>query len=95
MVRETNLVSLEEAIRKMTSLPAERLKLTRRGRLSPGQFADVVVFDSNEVRDVATFESPHEYSEGINHVLVNGTVVVSDGKSTGKRPGRVLRSSTE
>jgi N-acyl-D-amino-acid deacylase len=95
MVRETSLVSLEEAIRKMTTLPAERLSLTRRGRLAPGYFADVVVFDAAEVRDVATFESPHEYAEGIEQVLVNGTTVVRDGKPTGKRPGRVIRSHSE
>jgi N-acyl-D-amino-acid deacylase len=93
MVRETKLVSLEEAIRKMTTLPAERLKLERRGRLAPGQFADVVVFDPYSVRDRATFESPHEYSEGIHHVLVNGSVVVNNGVPTGIRPGRVIRSS--
>ncbi|HIN14956.1 MAG TPA: D-aminoacylase, partial [Dehalococcoidia bacterium] len=83
MVRETKLVSLEEAIRKMTTLPAERLKLVRRGRLSPGQFADVVVFDPSRVGDRATFESPHEYSEGIHHVRVNGSVVVNNGVPTG------------
>ena len=63
----------------MTTLPAERLKLERRGRLAPGQFADVVVFDPYSVRDRATFESPHEYSEGIHHVLVNGSMVVNNG----------------
>ncbi|MCI0775704.1 MAG: D-aminoacylase [Chloroflexi bacterium] len=94
-VRETGLVSLEEAIRKMTTLPAGRLSLTRRGRLVPGYFADVVVFDPSDVRDMATFERPHEYSEGIEQVLVNGTPVVSDGKTTGKRPGRVIRSHDE
>ncbi|HIN14041.1 MAG TPA: D-aminoacylase, partial [Dehalococcoidia bacterium] len=92
-LRESNLVSLEEAVRKMTTLPAERLKLERRGRLAPGQFADVVVFDPSSVRDRATFESPHEYSEGIHHVLVNGSVVVNNGVPTGIRPGRVIRSS--
>jgi N-acyl-D-amino-acid deacylase len=91
-VRETGLVSLEEAIRKMTSLPARRLSLKRRGRLVPGHFADIVVFDPSTVQDIATFERPHEYSVGIEQVLVNGTPVVSNGKTTGKRPGRVIRS---
>ncbi len=93
-VREKKLVSLEEAVRKMTSLPAERLRLSKRGRLAPGYFADVVVFDPNTVCDTATFTHPHSYSTGIEHVLVNGVQVVANGNSTGKTPGRVVRNKS-
>ena len=94
-VRETNLVSLEEAIRKMTTLPAERLQLTRRGRLAPGYFADITIFDPSEIEDIATFQEPHKYSKGIEDVFVNGTVVVRNRKVTGNRPGRLIRSSID
>ena len=94
-VRETNLVSLEEAIRKMTTLPAERLQLTRRGRLAPGYFADITIFDPSEIEDIATFQEPHKYSKGIEDVFVNGSVVVRNRKVTGNRPGRVIRSYTD
>lgn len=90
-VREERLLSLEEAIRKMTSLPATRAGLKERGILKPGFFADVVVFDPATVNDKATFENPHQYSVGINAVFVNGQTVWEDGKSTGKLPGRALR----
>jgi len=91
-VRKKRLVTIEEAVRKMTSLPAQRLGLTRRGRLLPGAFADVVVFDPAVIADRATFASPHEYSVGVEHVLVNGKAAVRDGKPTGQAPGRVLRN---
>tara|TARA_Y100000758_G_scaffold68616_1_gene44926 strand:+ start:83 stop:871 length:789 start_codon:yes stop_codon:yes gene_type:complete len=94
-VRETNLVTLEEAIRKMTTLPAERLQLTRRGRLAPGYFADVVIFDPAEIEDIATFEEPHKYSRGVEDVFVNGVDVVKNSEVTGNRPGRVIRSATD
>ncbi len=94
-VRETNLVTLEEAIRKMTTLPAERLQLTRRGRLAPGYFADVVIFDPAEIEDIATFEEPHKYSRGVEDVFVNGSDVVRNSEVTGNRPGRVIRSATD
>ena len=94
-VRETDLVPLEEAIRKMTTLPAERLQLTRRGRLAPGYFADVVIFDPTEIEDIATFEEPHKYSRGVEDVFVNGSDVVRNSEVTGNRPGRVIRSSTD
>jgi N-acyl-D-aspartate/D-glutamate deacylase len=90
-VREEKLLSLEEAIRKMTSLPAARVGLHGRGILRVGFFADVVVFDPETVIDRATFERPHQYSVGIQHVLVNGVPVWSEGNYTGKLPGKVLR----
>lgn len=90
-VRERKIVRLEEAIRKMTSLPAEHFGLAGRGRLAPGAAADIVIFDPARVRDVATFEHPHAYPEGIPHVLVNGVFVVRNGAQTPERPGAVLR----
>lgn len=90
-VREHGLLSLESAIRKMTSLPAQRVGLTDRGILRPGMAADVVVFDANTIIDRATFEDPHQYSEGIRYVLVNGELVLDDGRITDRRPGRGLR----
>ena len=90
-VREMGLVPLEEAVRKMTVLPASRLGLARRGRIAPGFAADLVVFDAETVADTATFEAPHSYAEGIPHVVVNGRVVIEDGEFTGERPGKVIR----
>ena len=92
MVFEKGLVSIEEAIRKMTSLPAQRLDLKRRGRLAPGFIADVLVFDPSQIRQNNTFADPHRYSSGMDHVLVNGKLSLKDGKPTGDTPGRVLRS---
>jgi len=89
-VREKGLLRLEEAVRKMTSLPAQRFRLVDRGLLRPGMWADVVVFDPQAVADRATFEQPHAYSEGFRYVLVNGRVVVAQGRHTGARPGRIL-----
>ena len=91
-VREHHLVSLEEAIRKMTALPASRLGLTRRGRIAPGFAADLVVFDPQTVEDTATFQAPHSYPTGIPHVAVNGVLVVENGQFTGQTPGQVIRS---
>ena len=90
-VRERKVVSLPEAIRKMTLLPATRLGLTQRGRVAPGLWADLVVFDPDTVTDSATFEEPHQYPLGIRDVLVNGVAVVLAGDYTGERPGKVLR----
>ncbi len=90
-VREENLMLLEEAIRKMTSLAATRVGLKDRGILKPGFYADVVIFDPVKVIDKATFENPHQYSEGIEVVLVNGKPVWEGGKFTGNLPGKVLR----
>ncbi len=89
-VRERQIITLEEAIRKMTSFPAERLGLTDRGLLRPGMKADVVVFDPAKVRDMATFEKPHQYAEGFSYVAVNGQMAFESGSMTAARPGRVL-----
>jgi len=91
-VREEKIMPLEEAIRKMTSLPAERFGLARRGRLAEGFFADVVVFDSARVRDRATFAEPHQYADGFEAVLVNGVVVFERGERA-ELPGKVIRGS--
>jgi N-acyl-D-amino-acid deacylase len=90
-VRDEEVIPLEEAIRKLTSLPADNLKIKRRGLLKPGYFADIVVFDPDSVRDHATYEKPHQYSTGVIHVFVNGTQVFNEGMHTGARPGRVVR----
>ncbi len=92
-VREDRVMPLEEAIRKMTSLPAERFALAGRGRLAEGFFADVAVFDPVKVRDRATFEAPHQYAEGFEAVLVNGALVLEGGKRTETLPGKVIRGS--
>jgi N-acyl-D-amino-acid deacylase len=92
-VREKKVLSLEEAVRKMTSLPAGKLGLPDRGRIETGARADLVVFDFEEVIDKATYEDPHQFPEGIEHVLVNGEFVIRDGKGTGELPGRVLRKT--
>lgn len=90
-VREGGLIELEDAIRRMTSQPARNLGLRGRGRLSEGYFADIVVFDPDQIQDHATFEFPHQYATGISHVFVNGIQVLDDGKHTGALPGRVVR----
>jgi len=90
-VREEKILSLEDAIRKFSALPAQRMRLTDRGVLKAGMWADVVIFDPATVRDRATFDSPNELSEGMEYVLVNGTPVIEEGKMTGTRPGKVLR----
>ena len=90
-VREENVISLEEAIHKLTALPAGNLKLDRRGHLLEGYFADVVVFDPDTIEDHATFTEPHQYATGMAHVFVNGVQVLSDGEHTGAMPGRVVR----
>jgi N-acyl-D-amino-acid deacylase len=90
-VRDEKLVSLEEAIRRLAALPATNLGLDRRGRLAPGMFADVVVFDPATIADRATFEKPHQYAVGMRHVFVNGVQVLKDGAHTGATPGRALK----
>jgi dihydroorotase/N-acyl-D-amino-acid deacylase len=90
-VRDEHLLTLEEAIRKMTSQPAARVHLTDRGILRPGLVADITVFDPATIRDVATFEDPNHYAVGVRYVFVNGRAVVSDGRITAERPGRALR----
>jgi len=90
-VRELGLLSWEDAVRKMTSLPASRIGLERRGVLAKGNVADLVAFDPDTVIDVATYSEPHRFPAGIQYVVVAGTVVIDDGIHTGARPGRVLR----
>lgn len=90
-VRDEKVIPLEEAIRRLTSFPCDTLKIQRRGRLQKGHFADVVVFDPARIQDHATFDKPHQYSTGVNHVFVNGVQVLRDGEHTGAKPGRVVR----
>lgn len=90
-VREEKLLTIEEAVRKMTSRASTRVGLWDRGILRPGMAADITVFDPDTIRDVATFEDPNRYSVGVRYVLVNGRPVVSEGKITDERPGQVLR----
>jgi N-acyl-D-amino-acid deacylase len=91
-VRDEHVIPLEEAIRKLTLLPATTLRIDKeRGRLAPGYFADVVVFDPKTIGDRATYEQPHQYSTGVRHVWVNGVQVLKDGEHTGATPGRVVR----
>jgi N-acyl-D-amino-acid deacylase len=89
-VRELKVITLEDAVRKMSSFPAQRLGLADRGVLREGLKADIAVFDPNTVRDLATFEKPHQYAEGVSLVIVNGQVAFENGKMTDARPGRVL-----
>ena len=90
-VRDEGVISLEEAVRRLTTLPASNLKIKRRGALQPGYFADVAVFDPERIQDHATFEEPHQYATGMVHVLVNGVPVLRAGEHTGATPGRVVR----
>jgi len=90
-VRDEQLIPLEEAVRKLAALPADNLKIDRRGMLKEGNFADVVVFDPMAIQDHATFVEPHQYATGMVHVFVNGTQVLEDGEHTGATPGRVVR----
>jgi N-acyl-D-amino-acid deacylase len=90
-VRDLKLLRLEDAIRKMTSLPARTFRFMDRGVIRPGAAADLVLFDLDKVDDPATFEQPHQYAEGFDWVLVNGQPVIADGKLTGKRSGQILR----
>ena len=90
-VRDKKVIPLEEAIRKLTSLPATNLRLQGRGMLKEGYYADVVIFDANSIRDHATFEAPHQYATGVHHVFVNGEQVIADGVHTGATPGRFVR----
>jgi len=89
--RDEDIVTLEEAIRRLTSMPAGHLGLSDRGRLQAGHYADVVVFDAAAIEDHATFESPHQYATGVQHVFVNGVQVIREGEHTGSTPGRVVR----
>ena len=90
-VRDEHVIALEGAIRRLTSLPADNLRIKDRGRLAAGQFADVVVFDPKTIADRATYDQPHQYAVGVRDVWVNGTQVLKDGEHTGAKPGRVVR----
>ena len=90
-VRDEKVISLQEAIRRLTLLPAETLSIRERGRLAPGYFADITIFDPATINDHATFADPHHYSTGVKHVLVNGVPIVTDGEHTGATPGRAVR----
>jgi N-acyl-D-amino-acid deacylase len=90
-VRDEGLLSLQEAIRRMTSLPASNLRITDRGTLRPGYFADMAIFDPRTITDLATYQEPHQYAVGMRHVFVNGVQVLRDGEHTGATPGRVVR----
>jgi len=89
-VRDEQLISLQEAVRRLTALPAANLRLDKRGLLKPGYFADIAVFDPHAIRDRATYDQPHRYAEGMVHVFVNGVQVLRDGAHTGATPGRVV-----
>jgi len=90
-VRDEKVIPLEQAIYKLTTLPATNLKLKNRGALKPGYYADVVLFDADKIKDNATFSKPHQYATGMKHIFVNGTQVLKDGEHTGAFPGRVVR----
>ncbi|MEP1096573.1 MAG: D-aminoacylase [Cyclobacteriaceae bacterium] len=90
-VREEKIISLEEAVRKLTSLSASKLKVKKRGMLKVGNYADVVIFDESKIIDKATFEDPHQFAEGMVHVFVNGSQVLQNGEHTNARPGRFVR----
>ena len=90
-VRDEKVISLEEAVRKLTSLPATNLKIQKHGSLTPGYYADLAIFDPAIIQDHATFENPHQYSTGMVHVFVNGTQVLENGEHTGAKPGRIVR----
>jgi N-acyl-D-amino-acid deacylase len=90
-VRDEQVISLTEAIRRLTSFPAQNLKLVDRGMLEPGYFADIAIFDPATIQDHATFQQPHQYATGVQHVIVNGVPVLLDGEHTGATPGRFVK----
>ena len=90
-VRELHTITIEDAVRKMTSMNAEKINITERGYIKVGYAADITVFDPATVADKATFVQPHQYPVGIPYVIVNGQVVLDDGKHTGALPGKVIR----
>jgi N-acyl-D-amino-acid deacylase len=93
-VRDEGVISLAEAIRRLTSFPADNLGISERGRLRKGYFADITIFDPERIQDHATFANPHQYATGVVHVLVNGVPVLMDGEHTGATPGRFVRRAT-
>jgi dihydroorotase/N-acyl-D-amino-acid deacylase len=92
-VREEHKLTLEDAIRKFSALPAQRMRLTDRGVLKAGMWADLVIFDPATLRDLATFDRPNQLSQGMDYVMVNGVAVIDQGKMTGAKPGKVLRGA--
>ena len=90
-VREEKVITLQEAIRKLSNLPAKNLKIQKRGQLKVGNYADVLVFDPAKIKDNATFEKPSQYASGMIHVFVNGTQVLKGGEHTGAKPGRFVK----
>ena len=90
-VRDEKIISLQEAVRRLTGLPATNLRLKKRGLLSAGNYADIVIFDPAAIKDNSTFEKPHQYASGVLHVLVNGTLVLKNGEHTGAKPGRFVK----
>jgi dihydroorotase/N-acyl-D-amino-acid deacylase len=92
-VRDEKKLTIEDAIRKFSALPAQRMRFADRGVLKQGMWADVVIFDPETVRDLATFDNPNQLSQGMEYVLVNGVPVIENGKMTGALPGRVLRGA--
>lgn len=92
-VRDEKLIGLEEALRRMTSLPATKFNLKDRGLIMTGKFADILVFDENSIQDMSVYENPHQFSKGIEYVLVNGKLVINNGKHTGERSGIALRGN--
>jgi N-acyl-D-amino-acid deacylase len=90
-VRDEHVIPLEDAIRKLTSLPAQTLQITERGQLTTAYFADIVVFDPKTIAEHATYDKPQQYATGIKDVWVNGVQVMKDGEHTGQKPGRVVR----
>jgi N-acyl-D-aspartate/D-glutamate deacylase len=92
-VRELGVMPFQTAVYKITRLPAERIGLDDRGRIEEGAVADIAILDPDAVIDKATFENPHQYAEGMHHVIVSGEAVLLDGEMTGARPGRILRST--
>jgi len=92
-VREEKVISLEEAVRRMTSLPAQKFGLAGRGLLKEGYAADIVIFNENEVQDLSTFQKPHAYSKGFKYVLVNGQLVAENEVHLGTRSGTTLRGA--
>ena len=91
-MRNERSISLQEAVRKMTSLPANRLDLRQRGLISKGYYADLCIFSLDKIEDKATFKKPHQYAEGIEHVIVNGTFVIENCRRNGKTPGKLIRN---
>lgn len=90
-VRDEKVIPLEQAVRRMTSLPAENLKIANRGKLAKGFFADIAIFDPDVIADRATFDQPHQYAVGMHHVVINGVIVLRNGEHTGAKPGRIIR----